>query len=151
MNDVQRRPTRSPFPFFDNDLDEVFEGFFRPMRGAGGNRMGALAPAMDVTEHDDRFVIHAELPGFDKDDIHISLENGRLAIEAEHSTEQKEDGEEGRKVIRERRYGRFVRSLDVGRSVDAEAIKAGYKDGVLEVTLPKRAPEQPEGRRISID
>jgi HSP20 family protein len=151
MNDVQRRPTRAPFPFFDNDLDDVFEGFFRPMRSSAGNRMGALAPAMDVTEHDDRYVVHAELPGFDRDDIHVSLENGRLAIEAEHSTEQQEDGEEGRKVVRERRFGRFVRTLDVGRRVDPESIRATYRDGVLEVTLPKRDPEQPEGRRISID
>ena len=151
MNDVQRRAPRAPFPFFDNDLDDVFEGFFRPMRGAASQRAGALAPAMDVTEHDDRFVIHAELPGFDKDDIHVSLENGRLAIEAEHSTEKQEDGEAGRKVVRERRFGRFVRTLDVGRRVDADGIRAGYRDGVLEVTLPKLAPEQPEGRRISID
>ncbi|MEE4301921.1 MAG: Hsp20/alpha crystallin family protein [Pseudomonadales bacterium] len=151
MNDVQRRPARSPFPFLDSDLDDVFEGFFRPMRTAGVSRSGALTPAMDVTEHDDRYVVHAELPGFDKDDIHVSLENGRLAIEAEHSTERKEDGEQGRAVVRERRYGRFVRTLDVGRRVDAEAIKASYTDGVLEITLPKLTPQSQEGKRITID
>lgn len=151
MNDVQRRPVRSPFPFLDGDLDEVFEGFFRPMRAAGVNRGGALTPTMDVTEHDDRYVVHAELPGFDKEDIHVSLENGRLAIEAEHATERKENGEEGRPVLRERRYGRFLRTLDVGRRVDADAIRASYRDGVLEVTLPKLVPQAPEGKRITID
>lgn len=151
MNEVQRRLNRSPFPFFEGDLDEVFEGFFRPMRTNGGNRIGAFTPALDVTEHEDRWVVHADLPGFAKEDIHVSLENGRLAIEAEHATEQKDEGEGGRSVVRERRFGRFVRTLDVGRRVDAEAIRAAYENGVLTVTLPKLAPEQPQGRRISVD
>lgn len=151
MNDLQRRPVRAAFPLFDSDLDDVFEGFFRPMRATGGARPGALTPAMDVTEHEDRYLIHAELPGFEKDDIHISLENGRLAIEAEHRTEKKENGETGRAVVRERRFGRFVRTLDVGRRVDADAIRANYTDGVLEIVLPKLAPQTPEGKRITIE
>ena len=150
MNELQRRHSRPTFPFFDDDFGDVFEGFFRPMPAAGP-RGGALRPALDVTEHDDRWVVHAELPGFSREDIEVSLENGRLAIQAEHATERREDdGEGGRALIRERRSGRYVSTLEVGRRVDAEQIRARYENGVLEITLPKLSPETPEGRRITV-
>ncbi|HSG90353.1 MAG TPA: Hsp20/alpha crystallin family protein [Pseudomonadales bacterium] len=152
MNELQPRREGSIFPLFDRPLDEVFEGFFRPMRNVtalqGSN--GFLSPAIDVTEHDDHFTVHAELPGFRKDDIHVAVDNGVLTISAETSSEKTQE-DEGKPMIRERRYGRFVRSLSVGNDINADKVKASYKDGVLELTLPKTKPTATKTRRIAID
>jgi HSP20 family protein len=152
MNDQGRKevqPARAAggFPFLDRDFDDMFEGFFRPMRGLARGA-GPLAPALDVTEHDDHYLVHAELPGFRKEDIKVSLDRGQLSIEAE--TKREEKGEGGRPILRERRYGRFVRSLDVGDGIQPEKIQARYEDGVLEITVPKVAPSSPEVKRIPI-
>lgn len=154
MSELMHRNNRGVFPFFDRDFDDVFEGFFRPMRAAGGPAPtdGALVPAIDVTEHDDHWLVHAELPGFDKDDIDVSVENGRLTISAETKSEQSEEDEKGgRRIVRERRYGRFVRSLAVGDQVDPDSIKASYKDGILEVNVPKPTGSSPSARRIAVE
>ncbi|MEE4360178.1 MAG: Hsp20/alpha crystallin family protein [Pseudomonadales bacterium] len=145
---VQAAP-RTTLPFFDRDLDDVFEGFFRPMRGASRVGSGPLMPALDVTEHDDHYLVHAELPGFRKEDIKVSVDQGQLSIEAE--TRSEEQGKGGRPVLRERRYGRFVRALNVGDNVDPAEISARYENGILEIKVPKPASKKPDVKHISID
>lgn len=154
MSELMHRNNRGALPFFERDLDDVFEGFFRPMRGAGTRSPanGPLVPAIDVTEHEDQWLVHAELPGFDKDDIDVSVQDGQLTISAETKSEQtEEDAKGGRSIVRERRYGRFVRSLAVGENVDPESIKASYKDGILEVNVPKPTVTSPSARRITVE
>lgn len=154
MAELMHRNNRGVFPFFDRDLDDVFEGFFRPMRGGASPAAatGALVPAIDVTEHEDHWLVHAELPGFDKDDIDVSLQDGQLTISAETKSEQTdENAKGGRRIVRERRFGRFVRSLAVGDNVDPESIKASYKDGILEVNVPKPTEVSPSARRIAVE
>ncbi|HDQ99820.1 MAG TPA: Hsp20/alpha crystallin family protein [candidate division WOR-3 bacterium] len=105
------------------------------------------APPLDIEETDTNIVIRAEIPGMKKDDIKISLTGDTLCISGErrHEAEQKE------KTFHriERAYGRFLRTLALPADVDGAKVKAGYKDGVLELTLPKS--EKARSRDIAIE
>ena len=102
----------------------------------------------DILDKGDQYVIQAELPGFEKEDIKIDLNGDTLTISAEHKDEN-EEKKDGQIIRRERRYGSFARSFDVS-GIDVEHIGADYKNGVLELTLPKANPVQPQSRRIEL-
>ena len=101
----------------------------------------------DVIDTGDAFKLECELPGFKKEDIKIDIENDCLTISAERSSEDKDEKENY--VKRERFYGSFTRSFDVS-GINVDNIEAGYSDGVLTVTLPKKAAEIPASRRLEI-
>lgn len=103
----------------------------------------------DISEKDGNYLMEAELPGFDKEDIHVELEGDTLTISATHKTESEEKDKDGNYIRRERRFGSFSRSFDVS-GIKADGIKADYKNGVLELTLPKKTEEEPSSRRIAI-
>ena len=105
--------------------------------------------ALDVVEEKDQYVLKADLPGIKKEDIKVSLENGILNITGERKTET----EDKDKVIHrvERSYGRFVRSLNVGNSIDESKIRASYKDGVLELIVPKAQAAKPKSIDVHVD
>lgn len=93
---------------------------------------------MDVKEADGKYVINAEIPGVNKDDIHVSIEGSRVSISAEVKKEKEE--KEGEKVIRcERSYGMASRSFSLADEIDQSQVEAKYNNGVLELTLPKKA------------
>ncbi len=144
MSDITRRPERSSMWGLFNDFDDMFDDFWRPVRRESS---GAFAPAIDVSEKDDAYHIHADLPGVKKDDLDITFQDGVLTINAETSQEKKEE-KEGRVIRQERRYGKFVRSMRLGDTVDADKIKADYKDGVLELVVPKAEKVKP--RKIDV-
>ena len=104
----------------------------------------------DVLDKGDRFVLEAELPGFQKEDIHLDIEGDRLTISAEHSEEQKSEDDKNHYIRRERRYGSMSRSFDIS-SIDAEHITAKFEDGVLELNLPKKQATVPTNHRIEIE
>lgn len=135
---------------FDEDFNNLFEGFFRPMRWADEETASqGLAPALDVIERNGDFVVKAELPGVKKEDIDVAVENGVLTIAAESKSEHEE--KEGDRVIRqERRYGRYVRSLRLGKAVDEKQVQASYKDGVLELVLPKAEEVKPKKITVNV-
>ena len=126
--------------FFGDDLDRVFEGLVRPPRWVEEAQADDLVPAM--------YVVRTDLPGVKKDDIQITLENGVLTITAE-SRSEKEEKEDGQVLRQERRYGKYVRSLRLGSQVDGNKLKANYKDGVLELILPKAEAVKP--KKITVD
>ena len=101
----------------------------------------------DVIDTGDAFKLESELPGFKKEDIKIDIENDCMTISAERKTDNKE--EKDSYVKRERYYGSFSRSFDVS-GINVDAIEAAYNDGVLTVTLPKKAAEIPASRRLEI-
>ena len=101
----------------------------------------------DVIDTGDTFKLESELPGFKKEDIKIDIENDCLTISAERKADNKE--EKDSYVKRERYYGSFSRSFDVS-GINVDGIEAAYKDGVLTVTLPKKAAEIPASRRLEI-
>jgi HSP20 family protein len=131
-----------------NDFDRLFEGFLRPVNWVEEADSFDITPAMDVKESEDAFLVNAELPGINKDDINITLENGVLTITAE--TRSDEEQKQGERIIRkERRYGKYVRSLRLGTQIDESKVKANYKDGVLQLTLAKAEEVKP--KKISVD
>ena len=100
-----------------------------------------------MTDEGDHYLLEADLPGFEKKDITLDIQNDTLIVRAE----RKSKVEEKDKVIRmERSYGSYTRSFDIS-GVDADKIKAKYVDGVLRLTLPKLEQRMPEGRRLEIE
>ena len=114
-----------------------------------GNSLGsaAWAPAVDVYDHKDSLVIKADLPGLTQKDIDVSVEDDILRIKGQKKQEQ--EVKEDNYYRLERAYGSFERSFSLPVSVDAAKIKAAYKDGVLQLTLPKK--EQPKPKQIKVD
>ena len=134
---------------FNSSLDDVFEGFFRPYAANPNNATGgSLVPAIDLHENDNSYTVRAEIPGVKKEDIDVTVHDGVLTINAETRYEN-EEKEEGRVIRQERRYGKYVRSIRLGKDVDESHVKASYKDGVLELDLPK--VEEVKPKKISID
>lgn len=146
MNLVPRIASRNGLRSFDDDFGDLFEGFFRPARRIEPTR--DFVPAVDVSEDEDGYVVRAELPGVKKEDIDVTLEEGLLTISAETKSES-EDKDEGRVIRQERRYGKYSRSLRLGTQVDEGKVKANYKDGILELALPKSEAVKP--RRIAVN
>ena len=151
MNRLMRREDRTPmnrWGLWDDDFNRVVQGFLSPLRWVEEATGQDLTPAMDVKERDDAYIIKTELPGVKKEDVSVTLENGVLTISGEIREEKEE--KEGERVLRqERRYGRFVRSLRLGTQIDDKNVKASYKDGVLELTLPKAEEVKP--KKITVD
>jgi HSP20 family protein len=107
---------------------------------------GAWTPPVDIYETDDALVMKAELPGFSKDDISIEMKENTLVIKGERKRE--DEVKEGSYHRTERVYGAFQRSFLLPTTVDQEKVSAGYKDGVLELRLPKVQAAQP--KRIAV-
>lgn len=101
----------------------------------------------DIVDKGDRFILEADIPGFDKEDIDIHVDNNRLTITAKHKVVKEENKDNY--IRRERKYGSFTRSFDVS-NIKTEEIKADYKNGVLTLDLPKRDNTNSNARRIDI-
>jgi HSP20 family protein len=128
------RELLSPFEDIREEMDRMFRGFFAPRRlEAEEGRL--WYPAVDLEEETDHYALIAELPGIKKDDIKVSLSDGILTL----SGERKSPHEEERTGFHrhERCYGKFQRAFNLPSQVDANKIKAMYRDGVLEVDIPK--------------
>lgn len=104
----------------------------------------------DISDLGDSYRLEADLPGFKKEDISVSLDGDCLTIGARRSTENKETDSKGNFVRRERSYGAFSRCFDVS-GIQQDAIKAEYTNGVLKLTLPKKANALPSARTIAIE
>jgi HSP20 family protein len=130
------------------DMDRYFNNFWSPS-DARAQADAFFAPSVDVREVDEHYEITAELPGVKKEDIHVHIKDGVLTLEAESSREDKEE-EEGRVIRQERRYGKFMRSFNLGSDVHEEDIKASFADGVLRLEAPKLPEKAPERRRIDV-
>ena len=123
-------PRRNNFDLFD----EFFDDDFFPRKEKNMMRT-------DIREQKDKYIIDIDLPGFKKENLHISLENGYLNIHAKVEKNEKEDNHE-RFVRRERFYGECSRSYYVGDNIKEEDIKAEFKDGILKVEVPKKEEEK---------
>ncbi|MBQ8259476.1 MAG: Hsp20/alpha crystallin family protein [Clostridia bacterium] len=106
-------------------------------------------PAMrtDIRETENAYILEADLPGFTREDVHAEIKDGYLTIRAEHKSETEDKNETY--LRRERSYGSFSRTFDLD-GIDAEAITASFKDGVLTLELPKLTPKAEEARRLEI-
>ncbi|RDJ99768.1 Hsp20/alpha crystallin family protein [Paraburkholderia lacunae] len=133
-----------PFPL--EPMSELFQGLFRPLRGVGGD--APLADIkVDVTESDTAYAVKAELPGVDKNDIDVKIDGNIVSISAK--VERNQELKEGERVIRRERYsGAVSRSFSLASEIDEATAAAEYKDGVLSLTLPKKAAS--ERKRLPI-
>lgn len=104
-------------------------------------------PSMDISETDKEFLVTVELPGMKKDDINLSIDNNILTIEGERKSEKEEKGKTFHRI--ERSYGKFYRSVSLPKKVDEENVKATFKDGLLNITLPKVEKEKVKNIEIS--
>jgi HSP20 family protein len=137
-------------PFAVDDLfDDLMKGFFvRPVRYPGTDNAPPAQIKMDVKEDDKAYTVHAEMPGVNKEDIHVGVEGGMVTIEAEVKRES--ERKEGEKVIHgERYYGKVSRGFTLGQDVDEANAKARFDNGVLELVLPKRAVSA--SRRLTVE
>ena len=132
------------------DFDHLLNGFWSPSREISDSTDVAFSPRVDIEEKKDSYKITAELPGVDMDDVRVSLENGVLSIEAESHQEETEE-QDGRIIRQERRYGKFIRSFNLGSNASEKDIKAQFKNGILTIKAPCSKPLTPESHRISID
>ena len=123
---------------FSTDLNDLFEGFFvRPMR-FDLEPQGQLGMKIDVTQDDKAYAVKADMPGVKKEDIHVEVDGNVVSISAEVKKEKEEKKDE-RVVRSERYYGKLARSFTLEHDVDETAVDAKYDDGVLKLTLPKKA------------
>ena len=131
MNSIIHAPERR----FTWGLLNDFDDFFRPIR-SGELAERAVSPALDVSESDVDFVVKAELPGVGKDAIDVNIADSVLTIRAESKSDE-DRSKAGRVIRRERRYGKYVRSLRLADNIDVANVSAEYTDGVLTLVLPK--------------
>ena len=124
-------------------FDEVERSFFSEERSQyAGFRT-------DITDGGDFYLLEAELPGFQKENIDLELKEGVLTISANREEAKEEQKDSGKYICRERRLGKFRRSFRLS-GIQEDAISAAYEAGVLKLTLPKLVELQPESRKIAI-
>jgi HSP20 family protein len=134
------------FSTVDDAFDDLFRGFFvRPVSLDGP--AGAAQFRVDVAENDNAYVLRAEIPGVKKEDINVTIDGDTVAIGAE--VKNGKDVKTGDRVLRSERYhGKVYRAFTLAQAVEEAGASAKYENGVLELTLPKKAAEQ--AKRITI-
>jgi len=131
-----------------SDLDRMLDSRLR-RAGDDGDQLATSdwVPAVDIREEDQRYVIHADVPGVKAEDIQVDMEDGVLSIRGERQTESSDEREGYKRVERVR--GSFYRRFSLPDTADADAISARCNDGVLEVVIPKQARILP--KRIKVE
>lgn len=130
MDEFEKRFFSSPFGFFENGTLDEFK--------------------TDVKDEGDHYELEADLPGFDKKDIHLDINADTLTVSAERHSEHEEKDKKGKYIRCERSYGTYSRDFDVS-GINTEGIKAKYENGVLKLTMPKKANALPETKRLEIE
>jgi len=139
-----RRLFEGPFEML-RDFDRAFNRIAAYGNDEANGHAATASYPVDVREEDNRFVVEAELPGFTKDQVDISLEDGVLSITAERKIDEQAGGQHH---LRERRYTRIARRFTLPQSVDPNAVEAALDHGILTLTIGKR--EEVKARRIEV-
>ncbi len=128
------------------EVNRLFTGNIGRSFDDEGIARGAWSPSVDIYENKDQIVLEAELPGMNREDFELTVENNVITLRGERRFEKKEDTDNYHRV--ERAYGSFTRSFTLPNTVTGEGASADYRNGVLRVTLPKK--EETKARRIEI-
>ena len=135
-------------PFSIEPVSEMFQGLFRPLRGLSLEESPLGKVKIDVSETDASYQVKAELPGIEKKDIDVKLDRNTVSIHAK--SERNKEVKEGERVIRRERYaGEVSRTFSLGSEIDEAGASAQYQDGILTLTLPKKAPA--DQKRLQIN
>lgn len=146
----------NPIVAFQDEMNKLFSDFFGDIslpswfrgREAAGESIWAVSPAMDVVENDKEFKVTAELPGMDAKDVQINASEGYVTINGEKKQESKEEREGY--FRRERSYGSFQRVVALPDTANLDKAEANFKNGVLTLSVPKKAGAQSKGRKIEV-
>ncbi|MDZ7261227.1 MAG: Hsp20/alpha crystallin family protein [candidate division KSB1 bacterium] len=144
---VRWRPFFSEMESLRRDMDRLFDSFFR--RYPEEEVAATWQPLVDIAETKDDFIVTAEVPGMSKDDVKISLTNNVLTLKGEKKEEKEIKDKNFHRV--ERCYGSFQRSFTLPTEVQADKVKASYKDGVLKITLPKKEEVKPKEIAVTVE
>lgn len=133
---------RNEFDLFDEMFGE--DPFF--------GRMESKIMKTDIKEKGDKYIIDVDLPGYDKENIDLEIEDGYLKVSAKIDKDIDESNEEEKYIHKERYYGECSRSFYIGKNIKEEDIKAAFKNGILTLTIPKEEPKRlEEKKKIQID
>jgi len=130
------------------EFDRLFKEAFTPLFGEGDISTRTWAPPVDIFETENDIVLKADLPGVDPKDVEVKVEDNTLYLKGERKFEKEVKDESYHRV--ERSYGSFARSFSLPNSINAEKVKAAYKDGLLTLTLPKREEAKPKTIKIDV-
>ncbi|HEX6949187.1 MAG TPA: Hsp20/alpha crystallin family protein [Nitrospira sp.] len=140
-----------PFRELEDMSERLNRVFSRPsLRNSGKENLTVAdwMPTVDISETDGEYLIKAELPEVKKEDVKVTVENGVLTLQGERRQEKEEKGKRFHRV--ERLYGSFVRSFSLPESVDESGVKAEYKEGVLNLHLPKSEKVKPKAIDVKV-
>jgi len=129
-----------------NQFNDEMNRYFSLTRTGAANQEHDWVPTVDIREEDKQYLLTADIPGVNRKDIEITLEEGVLTVKGERNTET--DVSEAGYRRRERTHGTFMRQFTLPDTVNATSISATAKDGVLEITIPKQ--DKPEARKITV-
>jgi HSP20 family protein len=148
MGITRWRPLRD-LVSMQEEMNRLFDDFFgRPLVRAEGTE-GVWSPSVDVSEDKDNVIVRAEMPGMKKEEVKISIQDNVLTLKGEKKQEKEEKDANYHRI--ERSYGSFSRSFTLPTAVKADKVKASYKDGMLNITLPKTEEAKPKEIPVSIE
>lgn len=143
-------------PRWERDMDRMMDDFFSrrmsplwPKSWFGAGEGEIATPAVDVYEDKDEIIIKAELPGMDKNDIEVNISDSELILKGEKKKEEKVEQENYYRC--ERSYGAFLRSVELPTGVQADKVKASFKNGILEVRLPKSEEAKTKEIKVKVE
>jgi len=136
------------------EIDDMFDRYMRAMswpanRGQELIATGDWSPRVDISETDSEFQIKAEIPDVKKEDVKVSVDNGVLTIQGERKQEKEEKGKKFHRI--ERYYGNFIRSFTLPDNVDETKIRATFKDGILNLQVPKSARKNHNAIEVKVE
>lgn len=146
MADIMRR-SFTPMQNLRREVDRLFTEFFPTREEGDSDFLSAVwSPRMDLSETDDTYYVKVDLPGLTKEDITVSVKNHQLIISGERKSETRKEGENFLRV--ERSHGSFYRSIPIPETAKVDEVAAKFKDGVLNIHIPKTAEEK--ARKIEV-
>lgn len=140
-----------PFRELEEVSDRLNRMFARPAHRTNGKEtmiVADWAPSVDISETEGEYQIKAEIPDVKKEDVKVTLEDGVLTIQGERKHEKEEKGKKFHRI--ERSYGSFVRTFSLPDVIDEEKVKAEFKDGVLNLHLPKSEKAKPKAIEVKV-
>ncbi|WP_158278649.1 Hsp20/alpha crystallin family protein [Rhodohalobacter mucosus] len=148
---VVKKRTHEPgsIDLLRREMDQFFDDLvpFSWTREKGGRALSAWSPNADMTEDEKEYMIRMDIPGMKKDDINVNFQDGRITISGERKEEEKEEKKDF--VRQERYYGSFYRSFTLPENVKEDEIEARFKNGVLELVIPKAEVVKPKSIKVN--
>ena len=141
-----------PFYSLQKEMNNIFDNFFRGFevapRGFAAGGIGSFTPSIDVKENDKEFIIKAELPGVEEEDVEVTVANDSVTIKGEKK-EEREDKDKNYYYM-ERSYGSFSRVIPLDAEIESAKAEASFKNGILDIKIPKNQKAKVKGTRVAI-